>query len=241
MNFKSKNIQILVLGCAVFFCGCQKKDPEQKEMAQELAAVKAELKEARQQTVQLNTQLAAAQQETATLKTAAAKARATQEAMQTKSANTTKSLNEDISKLRKEIKILSQERDMLRRKVNLLTAQKNDATAAPKTQMPSTIECPVQQTNPPKTEIEPPQDLKPAEKPQTEPSAEKLKEMELAKKLQDAQSYVQSGNWSAAERLLIEIRTQNPSYPGISELDSQIQNVKARLAQPAQPAQPGRM
>lgn len=239
MNFNSKNVLILVLGCAVFFCGCRKKNPEQEKMTQELASVKTELAAAREQAAELKMELEAAQQEAESLKLAIAEEQISQEAAQAESTNTNEISSTDVDKLRAEIKTLLEERDLLRRKVKMLTTQKNNVTAAPKTPSPSTIDSPKQQTAPPKTATQPQQDIKPAEKPQAAPSASQTKDAQLAQKLLDAQSYVQSGNWQAAERLMMEIRTEDPNYPGISELASQIQNVKARLMTPGTPGMPG--
>jgi chromosome segregation ATPase len=55
-------------------------------------------------------------------------------------------------------------------------------------------------------------------KPQHDPS--------LARKLQEAESYVQAGNWQAAERLLLEIQAADPNYPGLDALNSRVQNMK---------------
>jgi hypothetical protein len=58
-------------------------------------------------------------------------------------------------------------------------------------------------------------------------SAAPQKEVALAKKFQEAESYVQAGNWQAAERLRVEISEVNPNYMGLDSLNSMINNAKA--------------
>ena len=77
---------------------------------------------------------------------------------------------------------------------------------------PSGVDQSQNQTDKPKVAAQPQ-----AVKPQNDP---------LAKKLQEAESYVAAGNWQAAERLLLEIRVTEPNYPGLDALNSRVQNMK---------------
>lgn len=57
----------------------------------------------------------------------------------------------------------------------------------------------------------------------------------LAAKLQQAQSQLNAGNWQAAEKLLMEIRSANSNYPGVAALASRVEFEKAK-AKPATPS-----
>ena len=61
------------------------------------------------------------------------------------------------------------------------------------------------------------------------PSAKPAHDPALVKKIQEAESYVQAGNWQAAERLFLEIQAADPNYPGLDALNSRIQNMKTRI------------
>ncbi|HEY5138707.1 MAG TPA: hypothetical protein VIJ25_05235, partial [Methylococcales bacterium] len=52
----------------------------------------------------------------------------------------------------------------------------------------------------------------------------------LANKLLMANSYIQAGNLSAAEKLVLEIQTVNPDYPGLDAVRSRLQNAKVNSA-----------
>jgi hypothetical protein len=59
----------------------------------------------------------------------------------------------------------------------------------------------------------------------------------LAKKLQEAESYLNARNWQAAERLFWEINATDANYPGLDALNSRIQNLKSRLNGQTKPPQ----
>jgi hypothetical protein len=50
----------------------------------------------------------------------------------------------------------------------------------------------------------------------------------LATEMLEAQAHMDAGNWQAAERLLSEIRAENPNYPGLVALASRVENEKAK-------------
>ena len=51
----------------------------------------------------------------------------------------------------------------------------------------------------------------------------------LATQLQEADAQVNAGNWQVAERLLLEIRAENPNYPGLAALASRVEIEKAKV------------
>jgi hypothetical protein len=67
-------------------------------------------------------------------------------------------------------------------------------------------------------------------KPKSQPVSPRTQEMD--KKLREAESYIQAGNASAAERLLNEIRAYNANYPGLDAAFSRLTAIKS--AKPAQ-------
>ncbi len=54
----------------------------------------------------------------------------------------------------------------------------------------------------------------------------------LDQKVKQADAYVQSGNVAAAERLVNEVRTVDPNFPGLDGVAGRLENLKATLARP---------
>jgi septal ring factor EnvC (AmiA/AmiB activator) len=213
-EMKSNFVLISILAViAVVFCGCEKKDVQQEKMARELASVKAELVTMQEQVTALQAALATARQEIAAIKTELAEGQAGQKKIQNESQLSYNRLSHDVEKLRAELKSASQVRDQLQEKVRTLTVEKKEAEARVNTESQTTYGL-RQQVKELEAKLEP------------------LQNAQLAKKLQDAESYVQSGNWQAAEQLMVEIRSVNPNYPGLDALNSRINIVRSQPTTP---------
>jgi chromosome segregation ATPase len=118
-------------------------------------------------------------------------------------------IEKELEGARAELAAAARKRDELLEKVRLLTKEKNDVITMIASAAPADI---------PKLQEE----IK-------KNPAKPLQNAALAAKLQEAESYVQAGNWQAAERLFLEIQAVDPAYPGLDALNSRIQNMKTLL------------
>ena len=119
-------------------------------------------------------------------------------------------LAKELETTKSEMAEVTRKRDELQQQVQLLAKEKNDVIAMVVSATPSDM---------PKIQ----------EEIKKNPAAKPLQNAALAVKLQEAESYLNAGNWQAAERLLFEIRAVDADYPGLEALNSRIQNLKAQL------------
>jgi len=61
----------------------------------------------------------------------------------------------------------------------------------------------------------------------------------LDQKLQEADSYIQAGNFDAAQRIILEISSQAPQYPGLDGVNARLEQAKAAQMNKSQHPEPG--
>jgi chromosome segregation ATPase len=211
------SLRILIVVAALvslpgLFSSCDRKDPEEtqkelKEAQRGLAEMQASLRKMRADinNVQTEKKLLDTRLEKAQTELAPA-LKASDQFKQQADA-----LAADLEKTKAKIASVTKSLDELQQQISTLRTLKNDALPKVNTQASSAAPAyqPTQTSN-----------QSPA-KPQYDPA--------LAIKLQEADSYVQAGNWQAAERLFLEIQKANPNYPGLDALNSRVQNMKTRI------------
>lgn len=226
MKFEKITIIALIVVLPMFLGACDSSDPGIGKIDSELKETKAVLAETQSKLTDTQAALEKMQAEVKNIENEKDSLEDQLEETQTK----LKSAQDAFTKLQQRVDACMKElettkadkaaairsRDELQQQVQSLTKEKNDVIDMVVSASPADM---------PKVQEE----IK-----KNPTAAKSAQNASLARKFQEAESYISAGNWQAAERLLWEIRAIDANYPGLDTLNSRIQNLKSQLNQQQQ-------